>query len=90
MTIDETRFAPLRGRRALRELIEAVGRDYGVGVSAILGPGAGEPVVTARIAALCVVRVLYPEMKQSLLARLFGRSEQWVSQALAETIGRRW
>jgi hypothetical protein len=83
------RFAQPRARRELRELIEAVGRDHGVAGRAILGGARGEPVATARIAALCVVRTLYPEMQQSLLARLFGRSEQWVSQTLAETIGRR-
>lgn len=83
-----TALSPPRGRRELYDLIEAVARDYNVSPQAVLGRERGEPVVMARLAALCIVRALYPEMSQSLLARLFRRSTQWVSSALAESTGR--
>ncbi len=64
---------PIRVRKVtVQEVVEAVGEQFGITASAILGPGRNKDISLARQAAIYLCRELMPESNTSLIGAAFG------------------
>lgn len=64
---------PIRLRKVtVQEVVEAVGEQFGITPTAILGPGRNKDISLARQVAIYICRELMPESNTSLIGTAFG------------------
>jgi chromosomal replication initiator protein len=76
-------------RQVRLAVVEAVARDFGLTINDIMGRSRNRYIVTARMVAVCMVHIAWPEMSYPDLGRLFCRDHTTILHYIGETIGTR-